>query len=324
MRSSTRSNHVQSKARRQTRKGGMLKAALAAAALATGAQGAKQALGQGTSYPVGPYGSSIPAPSRNVAGLSVLPQNYTPAYIKNSAYPKGRLFPSNLAHYKGWPQSPNTYVAPTTWRDHMSSVGNVGTRYTSSPEIQTWNPYLRGDPEEVVDYYEGFSAADRKARMNTEGDGGMVKRKNTPMWKAALRHSAKLPEFKDASAYTDPKNANRGKYRVLESDAAWTHWAETGRKLGMNIPLNDPRRSPNPPANWANVPHMGPGWFMNEQLYHHGLTPKNSMTGPRMKGNAALPESNWRNSNLGKKAGPKTEFQESMGNNYRKGPNTGI
>jgi len=155
---------------------------------------------------------------------------------------------------RGWPQSPETRV-----NRPKSIFGNMfaseeGTRYTSGPEIQTWNPYLRGDPEEMVDYYEGFSNADRKARMNTEGDGGMVKRKNTPMWKAAMRHSADLPSRMS---------------RANESDAAWKSWAEKGRSLGMNIPLNDPRSQKMPPANWANVPELGPGWFLKRQLYHH-------------------------------------------------------
>ena len=287
----------------KTRRGGMLKAALAATALATGAQG-KSALGQGvTPRGVGPYGMNRPAPSRNVAGLSVMPVNGTPSYMANRAYPKGPLFPTNLASYKGWPNAGSTYIK-NNWSKHLE-----GTRYTSEPEVQTWNPYLRGDPEEVVDYYEGFSNADRAARMATNGDGGKVKRKNTPMWKAAMRHSSKLPSVETS------KNISEWK---------WQKWAEDGRKLGMNIPLNDPRTSAKPNANWANAPHVTPSWYLDEQLYHHGELPKQSFWGgPKMKGSVAAPEPNWTGSNLGKKQGPPTEWQAEMGNKYR-GPNTGI
>jgi hypothetical protein len=288
--------------RNKTRRGGMLKAALAATALATGVQG-KSVLGQGvTPRGVGPYGMNRPAPSRNVAGLSVLPVNGTPSYMANRAYPKGPLFPKNLAHYKGWPSSGPSYVQ-NNWSKHLE-----GTRYTSEPEVQTWNPYLRGDPETVVDYYEGFSNADRAARMATNGDGGKVKRKNTPMWKAAMRHSSKLPSVET--------NKNISQMR-------WQKWAEDGRKLGMNIPLNDPRTSATPNAKWANAPHYTPSWYLDQQLYHHGEIPKTDMLGKYMKGNAPMPEPNWTGSNLGKKQGPPTEWQAEMGNKY-KGPSTGI
>jgi hypothetical protein len=287
----------------KTRRGGMLKAALAAAALATGAQG-KSALGQGvTPRGVGPYGMNKPAPSRNVAGLSVMPVNGTPSYMANRAFPKGPLFPKNLANYKGWPNAGSTYVA-NNWSKHLE-----GTRYTSEPEVQTWNPYLRGDPEEVVDYYEGFSNNDKATRMATNGDGGKVKRKNTPMWKAAMRHSSKLPSVETS------KNISEWK---------WQKWAEEGRKLGMNIPLNDPRTAATPNVNWANAPHVTPSWFLDEQLYHHGELPKQNFWGqPKMKGSVSAPEPNWAGSNLGKKRGPQTEYQAEMGNKYR-GPNTGI
>jgi hypothetical protein len=92
----------------------------------------------------------------------------------------------------------------------------------------------------------------------------------------------------------------------------------------MNIPLNDPRTSAKPNANWANAPHVTPSWFLNEQLYHHGELPKQNFWGqPKMKGSVAVPERNWTGSNLGKKQGPPTEWQAEMGNKY-KGPNTGI
>jgi hypothetical protein len=299
MRSNTLRRHARRDVRktRKTRKGGMLKTALATALLASGAQG-KTALGEGKSYLVGPYGSEIPHPSRNVAGLSVLPQNVTPSYLKNRAYPKGPLFPPNIAHYnRGWPQSPNTFVKSTGMVDYMSSVGAYGTRYTSAPEIQTWNPYLRGDPEEMVDYYEGYSNADKKLRMNKEGTGGLVKRKDTPMWKAALRHSAELPEFYDSDYYT---TLSDGTKKLLlsksHSDSMWKAWAEKGRNLGMDIPLEDPRRSEHPPADWADVPSLGSGWVLKEQLYHHGLAPKKYMDRYRMKGNLPL-NHNWRRSN---------------------------
>jgi hypothetical protein len=277
-----RSNRVR---KNKTRRGGVLKTALAAAALATGAQ-AKSALGQGvTPRGVGPYGMNRPAPSRNVAGLNVIPENiiHPDPYTAKFAYPKGKFFPNQLADFPGWPKpGPGFVESNNLW---LNTHHKKGTRHTSEPEIQTWNPYLRGDPEEVVDYYEGFSNADKKARMNTEGDGGKVKRKNTPMWKAAMRHSAKLP----------PRLMNKH-----ESDLKWTQWAEEGRELGMNIPLNDPRVAESPNPNWANVPEASPEWYLSEQLYHHGELPKMSLGKPKMKGNKPFPE-NWKNSHLGKK-----------------------
>ena len=306
----------------KTSRGGMLKGFAAATALASGVKG-NTALGKGmTLRGVGPWGMNRPHPARNVAGLSVLPVNGTPSYMVNRAYPKGPLYPTNLAGFKGWPNSGPGFVESNSW--HNRGV-NKGTRYASEPEIQTWNPYLRGDPEEVVDYYEGFSNADKAARMATNGDGGKVKRKNTPMWKAAMRHSVKLPAFKSASNYnSDTKLAKHGEMQQMISDNQWEKWAEDGRKLGMNIPINDPRRATKPNAKWANVPHTSPDWFLGEQLYHHGQVPKTNLWGqPRMKGNRAFPEPNWSGSNLGKKQGPKTEWEATNGANYR-GPNTGI
>jgi hypothetical protein len=292
----------------KTRKGGVFKTALAATALATGAMANKIPLGKGvTPVGVGAYGINRPAPSRNVAGLSVMRENTTPSYLKNRVahssnnYSKGKLTPKNAAMMPGWPQpKSNNFVPSSTWKNWTLASEPVGTRYTAPPEIQTWNPYLRGDPEEVVDFYEGFSNADKKKLMETDGDGGMVKRKNTPMWQAAMRHSAKLPDFKSASNYGST-NANHGKQQEQISNLMWQQWATEGRKMGMNIPLNDPRRQSSPPAEWANVPSLVPSWYAKQQ-FHHGLGPlpsQNIFGTPTMKGNKPLPV-NWKNSNLAK------------------------
>lgn len=100
--------------------------------------------------------------------------------------------------------------------------------------------------------------------METDGDGGMVKRKNTPMWQAAMRHSAKLPDFKSASNYGSA-NANHGKQQEQISNLMWQQWATEGRKMGMNIPLNDP-------ADNHHLPLSGPMYLV---WSHHGMLNSN-------------------------------------------------
>lgn len=85
----------------------------------------KTPLGKGvTPVGVGSYGMNRPAPSRNVAGLSVMPVNTSPAYLTNriahnlSNYSEGKLTPKNASMMPGWPQpKSNNFVSSSTWKN---------------------------------------------------------------------------------------------------------------------------------------------------------------------------------------------------------------
>lgn len=225
---------------RKSKKGGvfgtLLKTGLGAAALAKGQQ--TQLTGPG-------YAVGRPHPSRN-GRLNVLPTptpRVAPFFDKHT-----------IASERVWP---TPTPGPTGWLDPAP-----GTRWVSPPEVQTWNPYLRGDPNEVVDYYEGYSAKDKSKRLAEDKAAGInhdsVPRKNTPMWKAAASWSVDLPN-KDLTTYT-PMH--------------WKSFAERGRALGMNVPLNDPRNSNvSVSAKWANVPNSVNTRILRHQMYHSGNAP---------------------------------------------------
>jgi len=133
-----------------------------------------------------------------------------------------------------------------------------GTRWIAPPEIQTWNPYLRGDPDELVDFYEGYSAEDAMLRRWTPTVPNcdcLVKRRDTPMWRAAELLSVELPD-RDNSEETWLK------------DARWVDFAERGRSMGMDVPLEDPRIITSADPRWRDLPSSIDNRVLRHQLYH--------------------------------------------------------
>ena len=165
-----------------------------------------------------------------------------------------------------------------------------GTRWIAPPEIQTWNPYLRGEPDELVDFYEGYTFLDTMARMQAPGFANClcsVKRRDTPMWRAAELLSVELPSRDN-----------------LESDALkdsrWEHFAKRATKMGMDIPLKDPRVYPTDDPRWQDVPSSIDNRVLRHQLYHALRYPLDygrydgrawpPETGGSMKGRAPRPQ----------------------------------
>jgi len=276
---------VNRRTKRSTRRGGALKAAaLAAAALASGASG-QQYMGQGQTQLAGPgpYAMGRPYPSRTAPGLNVLPTP-TPSAGPGSV----RRF-GNGSTYVNLRNHAMEGVWPTPKPGAVKGMFNgafdppAGSRYIAPPEVQTWNPYLRGDPHEIVDYYEGYSAKDKAAREANDAAIGVVRepvpRDQTPMWKAAETWSADLPSTQYSS------------YNPVQ----WEAYARRGRELGMNVPLNDPRTGPASNPKWANVP---PAIFKNvikSQLYHNQRAPLPGGPPNRGKGGITL-ERHWNQS----------------------------
>ena len=133
-----------------------------------------------------------------------------------------------------------------------------GTRWIAPPEIQTWNPFLRGDPDELVDFYEGYTFLDTVARMQTPDLPNClcsVKRRDTPMWRAAELLSVELP-----SRDTTESDALK--------DSRWKHFAERARAMGMDPPLKDPRVYPTDDPRWQDVPSSIDNRVLRHQLYH--------------------------------------------------------
>jgi len=273
---------VQRNKRTKTRRGGALKAAaLGLGALATGAY---QPLGQGQtalSGP-GPYAMGRPFPTRNRVGLNVYPTP-TPSAGPGSMGRIGTHQYVNEARHANehiWP-TPTPGPAVKGWFDPAP-----GTRYIAPPEVQTWNPYLRGDPDEVVDYYEGYSQRDKTTREAADAEAGTTRdpviRRDTPMWKAAEAWSLELP------------STHYSTYNPIQ----WEAYARKGRELGMNVPLEDPRVAATPNANWAAVPARLPRNILQSQLYHSQRGPVPGMgLSNKGKGGINLPR-HWTNSAL--------------------------
>jgi len=277
--------------RSKTRRGGGRKAALlGATALAFGAQegvaSRMPALGQGQTHMVGPgpYSMGIPYPSRNTPYLNVYPTP-TPTPGPGSLWTMKNgtqlVMPKQHAMERVWPTP-----LPGAPKGMFNGAFDPppGSRYISPPEVQTWNPYLRGDPHEVVDYYEGYSAKDKAAREAEDAAAGIVRtqveRQDTPMWKAALSWSAQLPSTQWSS------------YNPIE----WEMYARQGRALGMNVPMNDPRTGPASDPKWAGVPQSISKNVLQSQLYHAGQGPMpGSLRNGRGKGGINL-EKHWNKS----------------------------
>lgn len=182
-----------------------------------------------------------------------------------------------------WPL-PEPQGRVTGWFDP-----SPGTRWIAPPELQTWNPYLRGDPDELVDFYEGYMAEDALLRRWTPTVPNCdcrVKRRDTPMWRAAELLSVELPD-RDSSEESWLK------------DARWADFAERGRSMGMDIPLDDPRVVTPPDPRWQDVPRSIDNRVLRHQLYHVSRYPLDYTsydgrtwppeTGGRMKGGAPRP-----------------------------------
>jgi hypothetical protein len=278
--------------RSKTRRGGGLKAAaLGAAALASGMRPGPgptpvPALGMGQTHMVGPgpYALGVPYPSRNTPYLNVYPTP-TPTPGPGSLWTMKNgtqlVMPKQHAMERVWP-TPLPGAVKGMWNGAFDPP--AGSRYISPPEVQTWNPYLRGDPHEVVDYYEGYSAKDKAAREAEDAAVGIVRepveRQDTPMWKAALSWSAQLPSTQWSS------------YNPIE----WEMYARQGRALGMNVPLNDPRTGPASDPKWAGVPQQIAKNVLQSQLYHAQLGPMpGSLRNGRGKGGINL-EKHWNKS----------------------------
>jgi hypothetical protein len=165
---------------------------------------------------------------------------------------------------------------------------NPGTRWIAPPELQTWNPYLRGDPDEIVDYYEGYTLADKLARQATPvaNCNCRVKRRDTPMWRAAELFSIDLP----ARDNSEPDGLK---------DARWEAYAARGQAWGMDVPMEDPRVITPLDPRWQDVPPHIDNIVLRHQLYHSLRAPLDysgdatyhvdPANGGRMKGDSARP-----------------------------------
>lgn len=289
-------------------------AGLATAAAASPGQ-SKMNLGPG-------YLQSIPNPARN-GRLMVHP---TPTPTPSAASMQSFTMKNGTRHT--WVNT-KAHAYEPVWSKSNSFVPGAfsgafdpkeGTRWRAPPEVQTWNPYLRGDPKEIVDYYEGYGAADKARLVAADKEAGLIReqvpRKDTPMWKAAQSWSVHLPP------------ASTPERRSL----LWESFADQGRKLGMNVPMKDPRiykKGVN--AKWLNVPESVDNEVLAAQLYHHGLKPLAQYNGNPLSGMRNIGRSNMsvkgskpakyllKTSNLGKNSNNLWSKYGSMtGNNIAK------
>lgn len=258
--------------RSSTRKGGVLKKLAAATLAATAAASAGP---QTKMTGPAPYAMGAPAfPSRN-GRLNVLPSP-TPAPMKWESV-------SNHASRPVWPTPtprPNGSKAEFGYFEPKP-----GTRWVAPPEVQTWNPYLRGDPNELVDYYDGLTKSYADKLKKEQGEKGKVPRKETPAWRAAEFISVDLPD-RTTSESNKMKNDR------------WAYWSQRGRNMGLNIPRFDPRTSLTMNEGWQNVPDRVNNKVLSKQLYYAEKAPGsawgNGWAGEygqygQMRGNAPVP-----------------------------------
>jgi hypothetical protein len=186
---------------------------------------------------------------------------------------------SNVEHRKGNLTPTEAYARPV-WQkpgeDYKVTWGVnpvAGSRFISEPEVQTWMPYVTGNPDEKVDYFEGYSAVDKAALIDTfytkKGldAPGQVERRFTPMYIFASIMAVDLPEYRP-----DQKEL---------SDSRYEAWAERCKAGGMRaIPLKDPRSLPadEKPAVGAHFPEYVPKGMLLNQLVAHGRAPLDYIT----------------------------------------------
>jgi len=294
---------------------------LTMAALAATASAARP---EAQTHMVGPaYAQSIPPPSRQ-GRLNVYPTptpSPGPASINRwTSQTTGNTYEwVNKYRHAYEPVWPKANPGRVKGMFEGAFDPKEGTRWVAPPEVQTWNPYLRGDSKEIVDYYEGYSEADKAKFIAKDEKAGLIRekvpRQNTPMWRAAESWSVHLPEVSE-------KGPN------LE----WESFANQGRKLGMNVPLKDPRiykKGVDP--KWLNVPERIDNEILRTQLYHNVKKPfipinKGPLQGmindgpSYMKGSMEKPY-HWQESSLAngglnwKELGPMT--RQNINNKYK-------
>jgi hypothetical protein len=162
------------------------------------------------------------------------------------------------------PLGPNEKWVPTLTT--ASGSFNISNKYSDvqmiyAVDIPYWNIYCTGDPAMSVNYFEGYIDADiakLKAELgkNIKNVPAMTTLGKSPLYLIALSHSLLLPSYDE----TDK----------------WVHWACAGRKMGLNIPLKDPRiirNIDNRTGIFRNTPDRISKELVEAQIRLHGINP---------------------------------------------------
>lgn len=160
------------------------------------------------------------------------------------------------------PLAPNEKWVPTLITgafDLLSHHADLQTIY--SVDTLYWNIYCTGDPLMPVNYFEGYTYEDiaelkKEIGYDFKDIKAIVPLCKTPLYLIALVHSLELPD------YNGPDS--------------WRLWACAGRKMGLNIPLEDPRSIRNIEERsgiFRNTPDRISKELVKSQILLHGINP---------------------------------------------------
>lgn len=128
-------------------------------------------------------------------------------------------------------------------------------------DIPYWNIYCTGNPTFPVDYFEGYCSEDKallKSNLGSKNVPGKIPLGRSPLYLIAFSHSLGLPDY-------DSINQDK-----------WKAWACAGRKMGLNIPMLDPRMERNVKKRrgiFRNTPDRINKELVKGQILAHGIDP---------------------------------------------------
>ena len=164
------------------------------------------------------------------------------------------------------PLGPNEKWVPITDSDSFNILNeHADVQMIYAVDIPYWNIYCTGDPAMSVNYFEGYTYADiakleKDLGPNIKNVPAIIPLGKSPLYLIALSHSLLLP------SYDDTDNSKR----------RWLHWACAGRKMGLDIPLEDPRSVRNMEERigiFRNTPDRISKELVETQIRLHGINP---------------------------------------------------